>query len=165
MKNSRKAYYKVGLRKNESDDKYIQRVYKKYKKYIDEGHQRYIQEHPTSKMAKHTALYDLKNTLKLVQREKPNKDFQLQVSMAVNSVASEELEDDRKAKVMKKEWREQLKEEGITPRKRNVKGQFISSYNPDAEYWSFEDESGKTYNVTRRKYPDKHGNWYEIIEE
>lgn len=164
MKNYKKVYYKARMRKGESDTDYINKVYKKYKKWINEGHKEFVQAYPYSKTAKKNSKKYFKDTLKLVQREYPKKDLALQVSIAVKMTASDELEEKRKKDTMKKEFQSQLKDEGITPKRRNKQSKFISPYNEEAEYWEFEDESGTKYSVTRRKYPDKYGNWYEIIE-
>lgn len=166
MSNYKNIYYKTRLKKGDTEAKYINRLYKKYKKYIDKGHEEFSQAYPESKTAQMTPKQYLKHTLKLTKLEKPKKDLQMQASMAIRKIASEDLEEERINKTMKAALKEQLKEKGISPRMRNAKGQFISPYAPDADDWEFTDINSKKVKVHKRPYPDRDGNWYEIeVEE
>ncbi len=166
MSNYKNIYYKVRLKKSDTEAKYINRLYKKYKKYIDKGHEEFSQAYPEGQTAHMTPKQYFKHTLKLTKLEKPKKDLQMQASMAIRKIASEDLEQERINKTMKEYLKKQLKEMGISPRMRNRKGQFVSPYSPEAEDWYFEDINGKRVKVHKRPYPDREDNWYEIeVEE
>lgn len=166
MSNYKNIYYKTRLKKGDTEAKYINRLYKKYKKYIDKGHEEFSQAYPESKTAQMTPKQYFKHTLKLTKLEKPKKNLQMQASMAIRKIASEDLEEERINKTMKNYLKKQLKEMGIISSRRNAKGQFVSPYSPDADDWEFKDINNKKVRVHRRPYPDRLDNWYEIeVEE
>lgn len=166
MKRYKRIYYKVTkVRKNISDKSYIGKVYNKYKEYIEEGLEEIKADNPLSATAQMNSKEYFEHVVKLVGRNKPNKDFRTQVSMAVQKASSERLEEERREKTMHKAFNEQLRDEGIEVSRRNkITGRFQSAYNKDGEDWEFYDAEGRRFHVHRRSYPKPNGDWYEIEE-